>query len=263
MRLYLGLVVSLFVVPPSFAAVALNNVGTSDRQAGAAYSGAFSVTAGGQNLGAFAGMTWDGDGQTGTMVCTYGGQSMTAGGTKSTVGTNGGMGLQWFYLTNPPTGSNTLACTVSGGTPGVTEIYANLISFTGVNQATPIRSGSYQFTVSSTAATNTFTAAINSSVNDQTVSCISDDVGINGTNQTQEWSNTTGISEQYADKSTTPAASVTHTWTFAGSGAQFVWAGFSIQPASGGGASTPGSISTQGAAGSITTAGTNGTITAQ
>lgn len=214
----------------SWGAVALNNVGTSDHVSATSYSAPFSVTAGGSNLVTFIAITWDGTASGVVATPTYGGQNMTSCGSPSTSGTNGGEALQWFYLVNPPTGSNTLAFSISN-TPA--EIYVNMISFTGVDQTTPVRSGSYFATVSSQAAGTTFTSAINSNANDQTVSAISDDTGISGTNQTQEWSNTNGISEQYGDKSTTPAASVTHTWTFSAPNAAFVWVGFSIQAAGG------------------------------
>lgn len=221
----------ILLSPPAFSVVAQNNVGTPDRQAGASFSGSFSVTAGPSNLVALAAITWNGDGQTGTAAATYGGNAMTSCGAKSTAGTSGGAGMQWFYLVNPPTGSNTLAITISGGTPGVTEIYANLVSYSGVDQATPVRPGSYFATVSSAAAGTTFTSAINSNASDLTVSAMSDDTGLVGTNQTQDWSNTTGVMEQYGDHSTTPASSVTDTWTFIAGGANFVWVGFSLQAA--------------------------------
>lgn len=229
------LAILLSLSTPSWSAVALNNVSTPDRQAGGSYSGSHSVTAGGSNIAAFAAITWDGTATGAVTAITYGGQAMTSCGTASTAGTSGGAALQWFYLANPPTASNTLAVTVSNSP---TEIYATLISFTGVDQATPVRTGTYQFTVSSAAAGTTFTTAINSNASDRTVSALSDDTGITGTNQTQEWSNTTGVMEQYGDMGTTPASSITHTWTFVGSGANFVWAGFSVQAAAGGGGAT-------------------------
>lgn len=212
----------------SWAAVAFNNVGTAARQNGGSFSSAFTVTAGGSNIVALAAISWNGTATGAVTAITYGGQAMTSCGTASTAGTSGGAGLQWFYLVNPPTGSNTLAATVSN-TP--TEIYADVISFTGVDQTTPVRTGSYNRTVSSTSVGTTFTNVIQSNANDITVTAVMDDTGISSTNQTQRWSNTTGVMEQYGDTGTTPAASITHTWTFAGSSAGFVYAGFSVQAA--------------------------------
>ena len=222
------LAILLFACSTGWSAVALNNVSAPDRQAGGSYSGSHSVTAGGSNIVAFAAINWDGTAIGAVTAITYGGQAMTSCGAASTAGTSGGAALQWFYLANPPTGSNTLAVTVSNSP---TEIYATMISFTGVDQATPVRSGTYQMTTSSTTPGTTFTAAINSDASDLTVTAIADDTGIVSTNQTQEWSNTTGVMEQYGDMATTPASSVTHTWTFGGSSVSFVWAGFSVKDA--------------------------------
>lgn len=253
---------SIFTASSCFGAVAFNNVSTTDRQAGGSYSGSHTINSG-SNLVAIAAITWDGvTGQDVTAI-TYGGNTMTSAGTASTAGTAGGAGLHLYYLVAPPTGANTLAVTVSG-TP--TEIYATMISFTGVDQATPIRSGSYFAAVSSQAAGTTFTHAINSNANDLTMTVMSDDTGISGTNQTQKWNNTTGVMEQYDDIATTAAASVSHTWTFLSSNAQFVFVGLSVQAAAASGSTVcpgpfcgiismgnGGTLSSQGSAGSLST----------
>lgn len=217
----------LFSCGSLWGVVALNNAGTADRQGTGTYSGSFSVTAGGSNTTAFAYLTWDGTTTGAVTSITYGGDTMTSCGTASTSGTNGGMGGQWFYKSNPKTGSNTLAVTVSNSP---TEVYANVISFNGVDQSVPVRPGSYQALVSSAVAGTSYSMVIiNSNANDLTVTHISDDIGITGTNQTQDASNTSGVSEIFQDHSTTPASSVTHTWSFASGGAAFVMVGFSIQ----------------------------------
>jgi hypothetical protein len=83
---------------------------------------------------------------------TYGGNAMTSAGTVQNSGNNF---VQAFYLVNPPTGSNNLAVsmTCTGGCSGYTSsylIYADLVSFSNVNQTTPIRPGSYATANSST-----------------------------------------------------------------------------------------------------------------
>lgn len=214
-------------------ATTLNNANTPNRQATNAYSGSFSVMAGGSNKCVFAIITWDGDNNSASVSSvTYGGNAMTSCGTPSRKGTSGGLNMQAFYLVNPPTGSNTFAVTVSGGTPNPGEIYATMISFNGVDQATPVRTY-VRDTVGDSTPNNFVSMVIASNANDITVSAISDDTGITGTNQTQDGSDTSGVSEFYYDHCTTPASSITHTWSLASSAVQYVMVGFSVQAASG------------------------------
>jgi hypothetical protein len=258
MKRLIAIGLSVFASSQLWAAVTFNNAATPDRQAGGSYSASHSVTAGGTNKMAFAVISWNGTATGAVTAITYGGQAMTSCGSASTSGTSGGAGLQWFYLANPPTGANTLAATVSN-TP--TEIYANVVSYNGVDQASPVRSLSYFASVSSQAVgVTTFSNNFLSNVDDLTISAIMDDTGIVGTNQTQDWSNTTGIMEQYGDHATSAASNVTHTWTFTATGANFLFSGFSVQAASAAGGGSTGSITTLSGTGSITTLPGTGSI---
>src|ERR1700719_3330096 len=105
-------------------AVAFVNKNTGAVVAGTSYSHAFSVTAGGSNLCAFCPVAFDGAAGLSITAPVYGGQIMTPCG--SVLFDNGhNLYVQWFYLVNPPTGSNTLTITGSGAS--FNEIYANII----------------------------------------------------------------------------------------------------------------------------------------
>ncbi len=133
----------------AYGQVTPNNHNSNLHSTGTSYSQNFTVTAG-TNLAAVAFVGWDDNGgnKTGlTVTCTLGGASMTAVGTV----VNGGSGgydywEQAFILTNPTTGASvTLACTA---TSGAYEINANVATFTGVNQTTPVRPNTYGTAVS-------------------------------------------------------------------------------------------------------------------
>src|ERR1035441_761242 len=121
--------------------VTFNNANTPTFQAGASYSHAFAVTAGGENLVAFATLNWDYAGTLSVSSITYGGSAMTACGAAEQVNTGSRMlYVQAYYLVGPPTGSNTLAVSI----PSAHEVVANLVSVAGANQSTPVRAGTYQ-----------------------------------------------------------------------------------------------------------------------
>jgi len=211
-------------------AVAFNNTNTATLTAGASVSTAMSVTAGGSNIVAFACVAWDGNTTATVTAITYGGDAMTSCGAKATNGNSSGFCTQIFYRIAPKTGSNTLAITLSAAS----EVYANLVSFTGVDQTTPVRPSTYQNTISQNNV-NPFTMTISSNTSDLTMSIISDDTGGTSTNQTLDGSNTSGLIEMLHDHATTAASSITDTWSFAGA-ANIAMCGFSIQAASAGGA---------------------------
>lgn len=191
--------------------VAFLNKGTMGYSATGSVSAAFSVTNSGANRCAFAVFAWDKVTSLSATSVSYGGQTMTSCGIAGLSTTAGShfCYCQIFYLVNPPTGSNTLAATVTGAA----DIYYNLVAFTGVNQTTPVRAGTYQ---SSTAAAGVVAdgLTITSNLNDLTITVINGEgSGIVGTNQTSDGNNTTGSYAGASDHATTAATSVTHTWT--------------------------------------------------
>lgn len=216
-------------------AVSLLNNNAALFAASGSLSGSQTVNAGGTNVVAFVCVGWDNISGLSVSAITYGGNTMTACGSAAqqngtpSVGTDT-LYAQWFYLINPPTSSNTLAITVSGGT--VNEIYATLVAYQGVHQTTPVRASSYQTNVGS--AVGTLAITIPSNSNDVTVSTITE--GRNAgqtTNQTQNTADTNGTMSRTDDHCTTPASSVTHTWTTNVNDGMAL-AGFSIQAASSG-----------------------------
>jgi hypothetical protein len=180
------------------------------------------------NLTAFAAVAFDNTAGGAITSVTYGGQAMTSCGTAADNSSNNAF-CQLFYLANPPTGSNALVVT---GNAQVNEIYANVVSFSGVNQTTPVRSGSYQ---TNTSAAGTATLTISSNANDLTLSVInggatsltSGDFSTNS-GTAFDGDNNAGTFCGASGHSTTGASSVTHSWT---SAAAFAIAGLSVMAA--------------------------------
>lgn len=162
-------------------------------------------------------------------ACTLGGNAMTSAGAAASNATTHSM-AQAFVLVAPPTGTPTLSITISGT---IQDIYYNLVVFSGVNQTTPVRAGTYQ--TKSSSGTNP-SMTVTSNTNDRTVTVLdSGGPSISSTNQTSDGINTGGAFAGASDHCTTPAASVTHTWTMASS-TGYAMIGFSLDgdPAGGG-----------------------------
>jgi hypothetical protein len=215
----------------AWGAVAFNNTNTPANVTGTSYSHAFSVTAGGSNIAAFACINPLGTPSLTITSITYGGSSMTSVGAAQGAGTGGASVLQCFVLVNPPTGSNTLAFTCSVGCVSAT---ANLVSYTGVNQSTPVRSGTYASTNCSSSC-STISLTITSNTADLTMSAVSGGNGIpniSSTNQTSDGILNSASEGFGSDHATTPASSVTHTWTMSSGSGVPPMVGFSIQAAS-------------------------------
>lgn len=219
-----GVLTSVYTISGG-GTVAFVNVNTSINQAGGSFSQSMTVNSG-LNLVAFARVVWDDTPGLSVSAITYGGQAMTAAGA-AVYNSDSNIYAQAFMLANPPIGSNTLAITVTGAN----EIFADLIVFSGVNQATPVAPGSY--TTSTGFSSTTMSVTIPSAVGNQTFS-----VGSIGnefyntamTNQTLDSNNETGSFEQQTDHETDPAgaSSVTHTWTWSGDSGSFALLGLSV-----------------------------------
>jgi hypothetical protein len=222
------LVFFLFVCPLSaLANVAFLNTNTAVRSVTSPLSTSFSVTAGGSNTVAFLCLAYDGDTNSVSSAVTYGGQTMTSAGTVSHNTAFTHPFAEVYYLVNPPTGPNTLSASVSGT---IQEIYANLVTFTGVNQAAPIRSGTYAKTDSiAFNASSQLPLTVTSNVVDLTMTCIEGGAqAINTSSQTSDGLVNLGTDSMGSDHSTTAAASVTHTWTVGGTTGSGTMVGFSI-----------------------------------
>jgi len=216
---------SLLLSVSAFAQVAFNNTNTPYSVNSGSMSHAFSVTAGQSNLAAFAWVQWNWtSGGTITSI-TYGGQAMTAIGTTFTITHNGNPCYSnVFYLVNPPTGSNTLA--IAGSS--VNQIEANLVSFYGVNQTTPIRSGT--IATANTGNNSSYSLTVSSNANDLTFSyALVEGNSVTGTNQTSDGISSDGTIG--SDHGTTRAASLTHIWSFSGTNSDQGFIGFSIMAA--------------------------------
>ena len=212
--------------------VAFNNTNIPVSVSGTSYSHAFSVTAGGSNVVAFAVITAIGTPSLTISSVTYGGNTMTSCGAAQGAGAGGASVVQVFALVNPPTGSNTLTFTGSAGTGSA---IANIVSFTGALQSgCPVRSGTYQGTNCTGGSCGTISLTITSNVNDLTLSLVvagNNFPTISSTNQTSDGILNSGVEAMGSDHATTAAASVTHTWTLSTALALPAMVGFSIQHA--------------------------------
>lgn len=220
------------------AQVAFNNTNTMSNTAGNTVSESMSVTAGGSNLVAVVPVVYDHSAGASCSAVTYAGASMTAV-CAAACNSNSNSCVQWWVLANPSTGSNTLAITCNSNT---NEIYTNLISFTGANQSTPVRSGSCASANGNSTAPS---VTVSSNSSDKTVSTIDSggpSISVTPTNQTSDGTNSGGANAAGSDHETGTASSVTHTWTLNGTG-QWVISGLSIQVA--GGSSSPASFNKQ------------------
>jgi hypothetical protein len=188
---------------PALAQVAFNNAGTMHNSTSSPYSVAMSVTAGPSNLAAFACVAWDIASPSATSISsvTYGGQAMTAAGAVAATNNNY---ANIYYLVNPPTGSNNLVVTWSGAA----EIYTDLLSFSGVNQTTPVRA--YQSHAGSS-ANPSITISSSASPGDLIMGCV-DNINT-GTNQTLVSGTAGGYDAAAVDHSTVSGTSVTDAWT--------------------------------------------------
>jgi hypothetical protein len=188
-----------------------------------------SVTAGGSNIVAFFPVMWDHTSGGAITAISYNGVSIlsnVACGPTSAGGNDNYAEI--FYYINPPTGTKTLAIT---GNSSVNEIYYNIVSFTGVNQTTPVRSGTCQTSAGTTGgSTSTVSVTITSNTSDLTMTAI-DMNALSSTNQTSDGINTGGSLAAGSDHATTAASSVTHTWTATTSDG-YALVGFSVQVAS-------------------------------
>ena len=225
--------------------VTVNNTNTAVAAFGkSSLSAPMSVTAGGSNTVAFA-TVWvdEGSGASGTtfnVTATYGGQAMTSAGATSYDYNYAPISSQVFYLVNPPTGTNTLVVNATASSGTIQEVVANLVSYNGVNQTTPVRPGTYQTLHSANGVTvGSFTATISSNTSDLTLGAVEATYNFTSpaSNQTVD-----GTAAAYykvgSDHATTGAASVADTWSFTNPWAFYAYAGFSIQRASGGGVPT-------------------------
>jgi hypothetical protein len=194
-------------------------------------SGSMTVNSGGSNVVAFATVEFGGTfTDVGTLAsATLGGVSMTSVGSPANNTGGTGENAQIFYLINPTSG--TLTISVASGQPW--QAVANLVVFQGVDQRTPVRPGTYT-TNTGTSANPTLT--VTSNISDVTITSVATNnrnTTVNSTNQTSDGiDNALTACRGGSDHCTTPAASVTHTWTIGGANAGSVeWAiaGLSIQ----------------------------------
>jgi len=221
-----------FAPPASVVSVAFNNGNTP----ATGLSNSFTVNSG-SNVCAFAIISDDadfGNYSSGTTAVTYGGVSMTKVGRATGTDSYSDAGaVDVWWLGNPPTGSNTLVLT----SPAGYEVVVNMVSFTGANTSTCVRSGSYVSATSTSQVKTTGNHTVTSSLGDLTLSAVVT-IGSAGT-VTQTGNTLDGSafdSDGYygfaSDHSTVSATSVTHDFSWPGgsnSTAAWVWLGLCVQ----------------------------------
>jgi hypothetical protein len=198
------------------------------------------VAPGGTNTVAFA-TVWvdEASGAAGTtfyVTATYGGQYMTSAGPTSYDYNYAPMSSQVFYLVNPPTGTNTLTITATASSGTIQEIAANLISYNGVNERTPVRPGSYQTLHSANGvAVGNFTATLTSNAYDLTMGVVESTYNFSSpaSNQIVDTAASPGY-QVGSDHAKTAASTVSDTWSFTNPWAYYAYVGFSIETVSAG-----------------------------
>ena len=187
------------------------------------------------NCAAFVPVTTVSTGGYPTVTATYNAVSMISCGTpqQEMVGSVF-VQIAWFVLVNPSTGSNTLAVSASGGGVTVSQTKVNLISYTGVDQTTPVRGGTYQGTSSAGA---TIALTITSDTQDITTTATqagSNVPNLNSSSQTVDGAQNSvysaGSDHEDLPEGMAPPSSVTHTWTYSTT-ADAIMLGFSIKAA--------------------------------
>jgi hypothetical protein len=213
----------------------LNNTNAAVASFGSGtFSKPMTVAAGGTNTVAFAIVSVDeasgAPGTTFNVTATYGGHAMTSAGATAYDYNYAPISSQVFYLVNPPTGTNTLVITATASSGTVQEIVANLVSYNGVNQTTPVRPGTYQTLHSTTGvAVGSFTATITSNVKDLTLGAVENTFHFASPASNQTVDGINGADFAFgSDHATIGAATVSDTWSFTLPYAYYAYAGFSI-----------------------------------
>lgn len=162
----------------------------------------------------------------------YGGQACSAVGVEDKC--PGYFHVRWFYLINPPPDSNNLVVTFN---TAPARAFCNLIAFDGVDQITPVRSGSYTTgggtaTAGGVPTGTPYSLTIASDTTDLTVSaeCNGGDVYI--TDQTSD-GYYAGSTIFASDHATTNNVISIHSWSYPTdhANASIAIAGFSLQAA--------------------------------
>jgi hypothetical protein len=216
----------------AFAQVAPVNHGAwTNNGGGTTISQAFTINSGSNEIAIAYLAQWSTSGGSFTSV-TLGGQTMTAACGPVNAGYGpGNLAIGAFYLLSPPTGSQTLAVSFSGTTAG-TGMTVNVAVYSGVNQSTPINSGTCQTNHNSSGYAS---MTVTSSTSDLSVT-----EQVNAyTNYNPPTDNQTMEAYAYPqgagwftcnDHATTPASSVTHTWNSGGNGG-WIMLGFDLYAA--------------------------------
>lgn len=169
-----------------------------------------------------------------TSTVTWGGVSMTAA---CSIFRNGAVTVQTFLLAAPATGTPVVVITFSGGGGAGGSLagnaHADAMTYTGVNQSTPARSGSC---ATSSGSTANGSVTITSQSGDMTGTCLASTNTITSTNKTSRSIDNTGSIIGFGTDDASGASSVTHNWT--NSAGTWALAGFSIAQATAPPAST-------------------------
>ena len=180
--LSLALAIALFPVTANAqGAVAVDAVGPSAAGVstnGSSLSWSHTVTSTGTNLLLTVAVAVGANPDTRTVAVTYNGVSMTSAGKVHSNNQSSGF-VELFYLKAPAAGAHTVQVTLTGGKA---MIEAGSVSFTGVNQTTPVRN------ISSTFGSGTApNVSVASAVGDMVVDAVVYGCGGGTSGQTLQW----------------------------------------------------------------------------
>lgn len=212
-----------------WASEGFNNTNAMGAFGSSPVSANVTITAG-TNLAAFAVIEWGNAAGTTVTTITLGGTPMTQCGTVQNTTNNEYVGI--WALANPPTGTVALAFATNVNEAG----HYNVVTFTGVDQSNPCRTGTF---TSATGASAHPALTVSSATGDYTLTVLGAGAAslissTTPTDQTSDGIDNTGTFEAGSDHSTSANGdSKTHTWNLSTSD-NYALAGVSIKAAGGG-----------------------------
>jgi hypothetical protein len=180
----LGLVFAAFLsIPDARASVAVDAVGPSPAGGGATGGGvsglSWTHTVSGTSTLLTVAVAVSAASDAGmTLAVTYNGVAMTSASKVHTNNSTTGF-IQLFYLVSPASGANTVAVTLTGGTA---DMVGGSVSFTGVNQGTPVQNTATGFGNGASATVN-----VASAFGDMVVDAVANGSNITASTKTNRW----------------------------------------------------------------------------
>jgi len=182
MKKYLILMILLYIARPCLAGVGFDAVGPSSSGTGTTSTSlSWSHTCTGSNLLLIVAVLVGDSPDTETVIVTYNSVSMTSAGKVHSNNQTAGF-VEMFYLARPAGGSHTVQVNTSGGLPY--SVVGGSVSFTGVDQSTPVRNVTTNISSGTSISVN-----VSSAVGNMAVDAVANGSEVTSSTQTQRWLN--------------------------------------------------------------------------